>query len=186
MSWYSAVNRIAQWSLSVHALKYGETWFSELLFVCSGAFLVTAQVPLEMGLLPCLTDSTPTPPFPLPYLARYCKRSLCLTRPGLVSGSEAWSAASPAYFLERSSCQRCVSASSGPLLLQLPRLPFRGTVLPSMTLAGLHISSSCVESRRLAFLNALKLDKAGTLLASYHRVGSMHRAIGEGSRSPKV
>lgn len=73
----------------------------------------------------------------------------------------------------------------GPLLLQLPRLPFRGTILPSMTLAGLYISSRCVESRRLAFLNALKLDKAGTLLASYHRVGSLHKAVGEGSRSPR-
>lgn len=54
-----------------------------------------------------------------------------------------------------------------------------------MTLAGLHIASSCGESRRLAFLNALKLDEAGTLLASYHRVGSVHKAVVEGNQSPR-
>lgn len=155
--------------------------------MCSGAFLVIAQVPLEMGLLPCLTDPTLSPALPPPLS---CKQSLCLTKPGLVSQSQPGSEAvcsQPHLFPRKKQLPALrVSASSGPLLLQLPRLPFRGTVLPSMTLAGLHISSSCVESRRLAFLNALKIDKAGTLLASYHRVGSMHRAIGEGSRSPRV
>lgn len=133
-----------------------------------------------------LTDCTPSPSLPLSYLAK-ALQTVPVLDPIL---ARAWvSQSQPAS-------EACVCpAPLFPRKKQLPTLSLRPRPLAAAASeaaiqrhnSAQHDSSRavrirrCVESRRLAFLNALKLDKAGTLLASYHRVGSLHKAVGEGS-----
>lgn len=141
MTWCCTIGGVPE-AFSCTYLEYGETWLSSVWSsVCPDGSLITAPHSLGDELAALSSE--------------YGRQSTLLTpsSPGLeplrVSLAQMFvSPGSPLFPRKKQPPELCVLT---PFAAAASEAAVWTTVLPSMALAGLHIPSSCVESRRLAF-----------------------------------